>query len=150
MSAMASNHRRLDCLLNSLFMRRSKKHQNSATLAFVQGIHRWMVNSPHTEPVTRKMFPFDDVVMKWNGKIVTLTHFSLLVAPEVVMTTSDAASDDKFVNMTTFAFQCTGTSSAIVLFYCVGISQTVVTQWTHNVTAMHRLHVNGIAAPFWW
>ena len=31
------------------------KHQSSASLAFVRGIHRW--------PVTRIMFPFDDVIM---------------------------------------------------------------------------------------
>ena len=30
---------------------------------FVRGIHRWLVNSPHKEPVTRKMCPFDDVIM---------------------------------------------------------------------------------------
>ena len=41
-----------------------RKHQSSATLAFVRGIHRWPVNSPHKGPVTRKMFPFDDVIMK--------------------------------------------------------------------------------------
>ena len=41
-----------------------RKHQSSASLAFVWGIHRWPVNSPHKWPVTRKMFPFDDVVMK--------------------------------------------------------------------------------------
>ena len=40
-----------------------RKHQSSASLAFVWGIHRWQVNSPHTRPVTRKMFPFDDVIM---------------------------------------------------------------------------------------
>ena len=40
-----------------------RKHQSSASLAFVRWIHRWPVNSPHKEPVTRKMFPFDDVVM---------------------------------------------------------------------------------------
>ena len=40
-----------------------RKHQSSASLAFVQGIHRWPVNSPHKRPVTRKMFPFDDVIM---------------------------------------------------------------------------------------
>ena len=39
------------------------KHQSSASLAFVWGIHRWSVNSPHKEPVTRKMFPFVDVIM---------------------------------------------------------------------------------------
>ena len=43
------------------------KHQSSASLAFVRGIHRWPVNSSHKWPVTRKMFPFDDVIMncKW-------------------------------------------------------------------------------------
>ena len=32
-----------------------RKHQSSASLAFVWGIHRG--------PVTRKMFPFDDIIM---------------------------------------------------------------------------------------
>ena len=38
-----------------------RKHQSSASLAFVRGIHRWAVNSPHIGPVTRKIFPFDYV-----------------------------------------------------------------------------------------
>ena len=33
-----------------------RKHQSSASLAFVRGIHRWPVNSPHKGPVTRKFF----------------------------------------------------------------------------------------------
>ena len=40
-----------------------RKHQSSASLAFVRGIHRGPVNSPHKWPVTRKMFPFDDFIM---------------------------------------------------------------------------------------
>ena len=40
-----------------------RKHQSSASLAFVQG----PVNSPHKGPVTRKMFPFDDVMI--NSKL---------------------------------------------------------------------------------
>ena len=39
------------------------KHQSSASLAFVWGIHRGPVNSPQKWPVTRKMLPFDDVMM---------------------------------------------------------------------------------------
>ena len=58
-----SNHQPQDCLLNRLTIRRSKKHQSSASLAFVRGIHRGPVNSPHKGPVTRKMFPFHDVIM---------------------------------------------------------------------------------------
>ena len=40
-----------------------RKRQSSASLDFVRGIHRWPVNSPHKGPVTRKMFPFDDIIM---------------------------------------------------------------------------------------
>ena len=40
-----------------------RKHHNSASLAFVWGIHLGSVNSPHKWPVMRNMFPFDDVIM---------------------------------------------------------------------------------------
>ena len=40
-----------------------RKHQSPASLAFVRGIPRWPVNPPHIGLVTRKMFPFDDVIM---------------------------------------------------------------------------------------
>ena len=40
-----------------------RKHQSSASLASVRGIHRWPVDSPHKWPVTRKMFQFDDFIM---------------------------------------------------------------------------------------
>ena len=57
-------YRRIDCLLNRLIRRRSNKTSNSASLAFVRGIHRWPANSPqHKGPVTREMFPLDDVIM---------------------------------------------------------------------------------------
>ena len=42
------------------------KHESSASLAFVRGIHRGPVNSPHKWPVTRKMFPFHDVIMIYS------------------------------------------------------------------------------------
>ena len=40
-----------------------RKHNSSASLAFVRAIHRGPVNSPHKWPVTRKMFQFDNVIM---------------------------------------------------------------------------------------
>ena len=40
-----------------------RKHQSSASLPFVRRIHRSPVNSPHKRLVTRKMFPFDEVIM---------------------------------------------------------------------------------------
>ena len=40
-----------------------RKHQRSSSLACVSGIPRWPVDSPHKGPVSRKMFPFDNVIM---------------------------------------------------------------------------------------
>ena len=51
-----------------------RKHQSSASLAFVRVIHRGPVNSPHKRPVTRKMFPFDDVIM-WKYCLQSVCHF---------------------------------------------------------------------------
>ena len=58
-----SNHQPQDCLLNRLFRRRSKKTSKLRVTGLCGGIHQWPVNSPHKWPVTRKMFPFDDVIM---------------------------------------------------------------------------------------
>ena len=54
-----------------------RKHHSSASLAFFRGIHRWPVNSPHKGPVTRKMFPFDDVIM--NSEIIPCHHWDKAV-----------------------------------------------------------------------
>ena len=43
-----------------------RKHQSYVLLAFVRGIHRGPVNSPHKWQVTRKMFQFDDVIRCWS------------------------------------------------------------------------------------
>ena len=53
-----------------------RKHQSSASLAFVRGIHWGPVNSQHKWPVTRKMFPFDDVIMMKKPVVfpTILTH----------------------------------------------------------------------------
>ena len=45
-----------------------RKHQSTASLALVRGIHRWRKNSPQKGPVTLTMFPFDDVIM--TGKFI--------------------------------------------------------------------------------
>ena len=65
MSAMASQITSLAIVYSTVYSGTDhRKHQSSALLSFVRGIHRWPVNSPHKWPVTRKMFPFDDVIMK--------------------------------------------------------------------------------------
>ena len=64
MSAMASQITSLTIVYSTVYSGADqRKHQSSASLAFLRGIHRWPVNSPHKGPVARKMFPFDDVIM---------------------------------------------------------------------------------------
>ena len=60
-----------------------RKHQSSAPLAFVWGIHRGPVNSPHKWPVTRKMFPFDDVIMWYSVFSKSTTSWGLDKITEV-------------------------------------------------------------------
>ena len=56
-----SNHQPHNCLLNRLFRRRSKKTSKLCVTGLCAG--NSPVNSPHKGPVTRKMIPFDDVIM---------------------------------------------------------------------------------------
>ena len=79
-----STHRRLDCLLNRFFRRRSKKTSKLPVTGLccviqaqikenIKAPHHWplcgevtgdrWIPRPHKGPVTRKMFPFDDVIM---------------------------------------------------------------------------------------
>ena len=51
-----SNHQPHDCILTIYSSADQIKHQSSASLSFVGGIHRSPVNSPHKGPVTRKCF----------------------------------------------------------------------------------------------
>ena len=59
-----SNHQPHGCLFNRLFRRRSKKTSKLRVTGLCVGNSPGPVNSPHKGPVTRKMFPFDDVIMK--------------------------------------------------------------------------------------
>ena len=64
MSMIASQITSLTFLYSTVYSGADqRKHQIFASLAFLWGIHRWPVNYPHKRPVTRKMFPFDDVIM---------------------------------------------------------------------------------------
>ena len=71
LNSLQWRHNGCDCVSNHLMVVYSnvysgvdqRKHQSSTSLAFVRGIHRGPVNSPHKWPVTRKMSPFDDVII---------------------------------------------------------------------------------------
>ena len=63
MSAMASQITSVSIVCSTVCSdANQRKHQSSASLAFVREIHRAM-DSHHKEPVTLKMFQFDDVIM---------------------------------------------------------------------------------------
>ena len=51
-----------------------RKHQSSASLVFVRGIHRGPVNCPHKWPVTRIIFPFDDAIMQTCSLVAGNVH----------------------------------------------------------------------------
>ena len=61
-----SNHQPYDCLLNRLFRRRSKKTSKLRVTGLCEGNSPVTGEFPHKRPVTRKMFPFDDVIMPWK------------------------------------------------------------------------------------
>ena len=65
MSAIASQITSLTMFYSIVYSdANQRKYQSSVSLAFVRGIHRGPVNSQHKWPVTRRMFPFDDVMME--------------------------------------------------------------------------------------
>ena len=77
MDTMASQITSLMIVYSTVYSH-ARKHQSSASLAFVRGIRRGPVNFPHKWPVTRKIVPFDDVIMLFNshdvGRFPALIH----------------------------------------------------------------------------
>ena len=94
MGAIASHITSLTIVFSTVYLDTDqRKHQSSASLAFVWGIHRRPVNSPHKWPVTRKMFPFDDVIIAWSetyrdlSKVVkNQIQFSVRYHSEIIVT----------------------------------------------------------------
>ena len=64
-----ANHQPHGCLLNCMFRRRSKKTSKLCVTGLCGGNSPGPVNSPHKGPVTRKMFPFDDVIMMTSPSV---------------------------------------------------------------------------------
>ena len=64
LSAVASQITSLAIVYSTVYSEAyQRSHQNSASLAFVLGIRRWLATSPKKWPVTWETFPFDDVIM---------------------------------------------------------------------------------------
>ena len=80
MGAMPSQFTSLPIVYSTVYSgAHQRKHQSSASLAFVCGIHQSPKNSPHKWPVTRKIFPFDDVIIE--GQIAVLMNIELTDDP---------------------------------------------------------------------
>ena len=63
-----SNHQLLDGLLNRLSRRRSKKTSKLCVTGLCEGNLPVNGEFPRKGPITRKMFSFDDVMMRDNGR----------------------------------------------------------------------------------
>ena len=78
MSAMASKITNPTIVYSTIYSGADqRKHQSSASLAFVRGIHWWPVNSPYKGSVTRKMFPFDDFIIIFAASQLVLNVISV-------------------------------------------------------------------------
>ena len=79
MSAMAYQITSLTIVYSTVYSGADqRKHQSYVSLAFVRGIHRWLVNSPHKEPVMRKTYPYDDAIIIFPGErdiLTCVTHY---------------------------------------------------------------------------
>ena len=76
MSAMASQITSLTIIYSTFYSGADQRKHKS--LAFVRGIHPWPVYSPHKGPVTKKMFPFGDIIM-WKNCFNTIAADGCLV-----------------------------------------------------------------------
>ena len=101
MSTMASQITSLIIVYSSVYSGvDQRKHQSSASVASVRGIRRWPVNSPHKGPVTRKMFPFDDVIMGRNVvQIRGHVSFFILSSIRSIFTSSRSTREALLVKM---------------------------------------------------
>ena len=78
MSTIASQITSLTIVYSTVYSSADqRKYQSCASLAFVRGIHRGPVNSPHKGPVTRKIFPFDDVIMVYFSEMDSVRYLKV-------------------------------------------------------------------------
>ena len=86
-----SNHQPRVCLLNCLFRRRSKKTSKLRVTGLCVGNSPGPVNSPHKGPVTRKMFSFDDVIMKNADEFGDTNHLNRFGSHNITTTKQSTA-----------------------------------------------------------
>ena len=95
-----SNHQPHGCLFNRLFRRRSKKTSQIRVTGLCAGNSPGPVNSPHKGPVTRKMFPFDDVTMYFQEP-----HWKPMGLPQISRVTWQVLQSGCWLRNNTCFFQ---------------------------------------------
>ena len=115
-----------------------RKHQSFASLSFVRGIHPGPVNSPHKWPVTRKMFPFDEVIMcswKYNTRIIENqgeTQLCIKLRGMDARTSPTTLSSEKSREPCDHVLFTDKTDQSDVLFVLLTLLMTVTAAWHHN------------------
>ena len=136
-----TNYRRLNCYSTVCSGANQRKHQSPASLAFVRGIHRWLMNSPHKMTVTRKMFPFDDVIMLLQD--VFMEHHFLWVHR------SQGESNIRHFNVTASSYD--ENAYSLVHQWSVQRKQDIITYMALRKTG--QIHDDAIKwkhFPFYW
>ena len=133
MGAMASQITSLTIVYSTVYWGAYQSiHQSSASLAFVRRIHRWPVNSPHKWPVTRKMVPFDDIIM-------VMAHYPRYWPFVKGIHRSPAHSPDKVPVMRRFD----------VSWMLASISSKQTVEWSVSWDAMDFMWRYGNALDLW-
>ena len=121
MSAMASQITSFTIVYSAVYSGPDqRKHKSSASLAFVRGIRRWPVNSPHKGPVSNaEMFPFDDVITKsvamvgWHNLLELRNNMAAVLLQPAISRASSSIKISKFRHKY---------SAAYYPDYCMGIA----------------------------
>ena len=116
MTAMSSQITSLTIVFSTVYSgANQRKHQSSAALAFVLEIHRWPVNSPHKGPLTRKMFPFDDVIMRFFSSWKTFILHSNIM-PTYELTTQWTINSHSMILLDSSEYPCISIRTQIARF----------------------------------
>ena len=90
-----------------------RKQQSSVILAFMRGIHRWPVGSPHKGPVTRKML----MTSSWTTRILWFDSWFSYVCHTSTPTRKRIAVPQNMILAWPFSPKCVKGHLTQILFY---------------------------------
>ena len=135
-----------------------RKHHSSVSLAFVRGIHRWPVNSPHKGPVTRKMFRWHHHDMHHTVPQVTakLSSWKLLFSvylyvgskAKMLMWMSYYAHDKLHCDVTSYTYMAFCLSKPCLSNQCLFIKIKTASCWHMIDTGQSSFHIKRIGSIY--